>query len=184
MPIFFFCENCNKIVPRFIFYTKKNVKKHNCNKAFCFHCKAYKKKDHYCYMKGTKISAEDNTLFFFDFETRVDENNLMVPFYCIVQKVCKKCENIEFKKGEKNNVECCGEREFIFEEEENELSSVVDRLCEFILLQENSVWIAHNGGRFDTIFIFKFLLEKKKIFPLSIMTGNKIMKLYIYRKKY
>ena len=31
-------------------------------------------------------------------ETRVDENNLMVPFYCVVRKVCKKCEKIEFKK--------------------------------------------------------------------------------------
>ena len=88
---------------------------------------------------------------------------LMVPFYCVVQKVCKKCENIEFKKGEKNNVDCCSQREFIFEEK-NDAAPIVDQLCEFIILQENSVWIAHNGGRFDTIFIFKFLLEKKK-FP-------------------
>ena len=60
-------------------------------------------------MKTSKIRAEDNVLFFFDFETRVDENNLMVPFYCVVQKVCKKCENIEFKKGEKMklNVAVC-----------------------------------------------------------------------------
>ena len=58
-------------------------------------------------MKKVKIRSEDNELFFFDFETRVDENNLMVPFYCVIQKVCKKCENIPFKKGEKNEVECC-----------------------------------------------------------------------------
>ena len=46
---------------------------------------------------------------------------------------------------------------------------VVDTLCEFIVSQENSDWIANNGGRFDTIFIFKYLLEKKKHFPESIM---------------
>ena len=112
----FFCSVCDKICPRFIFFSKTNVKKHNCDKTFCYHCENYKKKDHYCYMKTSKIRAEDNVLFFFDFETRVDENNLMVPFYCVVQKVCKKCENIEFKKGGKNEVECCGVREFVFEE--------------------------------------------------------------------
>ena len=55
-------------------------------------------------------------------------------FYCIVQKVCKKCEKIEFKRN-KNYFD------------------VVNELCEFIFLQKNSVWVAHNGGRFDTIFI-------------------------------
>ena len=35
---------------------------------------------------------------FFYFEPRTDANNLMIPFYCVVQKVCKKCENIDFKK--------------------------------------------------------------------------------------
>ena len=74
------------------------------------------------------IMNEDNTLFFFDFETRVDENNLMVPFYCVVQKVCKKCEDIDFKNGEKNEVKCCGVREFVFEETNGE-KTVVDALC-------------------------------------------------------
>ena len=153
------------------FFSKSNVKKHRCDKTYCYHCQAYKK-DHYCYMKRAIIKNEDNTLFFFDFETRVDETNLMVPFYCVVQKVCKNCENIEFKKGEKNNVDCCGQREFIFEEK-NDNDPVVDQLCEFIMLQENSVWIADNGGHFDTIFIFKFLLEKKIFFLIRSCVGIK-----------
>ena len=40
----FFCKTCNKICPRFIFYTKTDVKKHKCNKRFCYHCQLYKKK--------------------------------------------------------------------------------------------------------------------------------------------
>ena len=79
--------------------------------------------------------------FFYYFETRTDTNNLMITFYCVVQNVCKKCENIDFKKGS-NEVECC-------------------ECC------------------FDTIFIFKYILEKKKIFPESIMCGNKVMMLFI-----
>ena len=39
----------------------------------------------------------------------------MIPFYCVVQNVCKKCENIDFKKGS-NEVEFCGVWEFVFEE--------------------------------------------------------------------
>ena len=104
----------------------------------------------------------------------------MIPFYCVIGKVCKQCENIPFKKGEKNEVECCGQREFIFEETIGG-KLLIDQLCKFIILQENSVWIAHNGGRFDTIFIFKFLMENN-IFPEAIMCGNKIMKLFICGK--
>ena len=74
-------------------------------------------------------------------------------------------------------LECCGVREFVFEEKIH--VPVVDALCEFIVSQENSVWIAHKSSRFDTIFIFKYLLEKKKIFPGSIMCGNKVMMLFI-----
>ena len=40
----FFCIECDKICPRFISYTKTNVKKHKCNKRFCYHCQLYKKK--------------------------------------------------------------------------------------------------------------------------------------------
>ena len=87
----------------------------------------------------------------------------MVPFYCVIQKVCKKCENIEFKKCEKNEVECCGQREFVFEETIGD-KHVVDQLCDFIILQENSVWIAHNGGRF---------VGKGKNFPRHLCMGTK-----------
>ena len=65
MPIFIFCDVCDKICPKFISFTKSNVKKHKCDKSYCYHCQNYKKKDHYCYMKPAIIKNEDNTLFFF-----------------------------------------------------------------------------------------------------------------------
>ena len=54
---YFVCTTCNKIVPRFIFYKKKNVKKHNCDKSYCYHCRDYKKKSH-CYIKPIDIKKE------------------------------------------------------------------------------------------------------------------------------
>ena len=56
-------------------------------------------------------------------------------------------------KKEVMKLECCGVREFVFEEKIH--VPVVDALCEFIVSQENFLCIAHNGGRFDTIFIRK-----------------------------
>ena len=40
---------------------------------------------------------------------------------------------------------------------------------------KNSVWIAHNGGRFDSVFLPQELLVNKKIIPETVMNGNKIM---------
>ena len=40
---------------------------------------------------------------------------------------------------------------------------------------ENSVWVAHNGGRFDNVFLMRELLVQRKIVPKVIMNGNKIM---------
>ena len=152
---YFFSTTCN-LFRVFIFYKKKNVKKkkkkYNCNKSYCYHCRDYKKKSH-CYIKPIDIKKEKTV--------GKNENNLMVPFYCVVQNVCKKCERIEFKNYSfevQDKLECCGVREFVFDRDD-----VVNGKCEFILLQKHSVWVAHNSGRFDTIFIFKFLSEQKQI---------------------
>jgi hypothetical protein len=40
---------------------------------------------------------------------------------------------------------------------------------------KNSVWAAHNGGRFDSVFLLRELLVQRKIVPKVIMNGNKIM---------
>jgi hypothetical protein len=53
---------------------------------------------------------------------------------------------------------------------------IVSELVDFMLTQSgNSVWIAHNGGRFDNVFLMRELLVQCKIVPKVIMNGNKIM---------
>ena len=55
---------------------------------------------------------------------------------------------------------------------------MLDDFFEFMFDRPNSVWIAHNGTRFDMVFILNWLLEKKGVVSLNVvMSGNKIMKL-------
>ena len=52
---------------------------------------------------------------------------------------------------------------------------IVEDLMNFIMLQpKGSVWVAHNGGRFDNIFLMHELV-KRQIVPRVIMNGSKIM---------
>ncbi|CAB3987888.1 DNA polymerase [Paramuricea clavata] len=70
-------------------------------------------------------------------------------------------------------VECCGYRQYVFEKNN---ADIVEDLMNFIMEQpKGSVWIAHNGGRFDSIFLMNELLVKRRIVPRVIMNGNKIM---------
>ena len=71
------------------------------------------------------------------------------------------------------NVKCCGERRYVFSRDDT-----LDNFLEFMFSQNNSVWIAHNGSHFDTVFILNCLQEKKGVTtPNVVMSGNKIMKL-------
>ena len=56
---------------------------------------------------------------------------------------------------------------------------MVTELVEFIFQQRDSVWIAHNGGRFDVIFLLCNLLLEKKLVPETVMNGNKILSLTV-----
>ena len=176
---FKYCEKCGSIVQRKRFH-RKGVHLHNCDKTFCNVCNKYAKKPHFCYMTTIQSSFDSknipsSTLFFFDFETKEDElTHRLTPYYCVVEKVCLKCENQEFETNElKNNVGCCGKRRYVFQGD-----GVLDDFLEFMFSQNNSVWIAHNGSRFDTVFILDWLMNKKGVTtPNVIMSGNKIMKL-------
>ncbi len=195
--LYFFCETCYRITRRFRYVKKGKTVQHDCNKLFCTHCRKQVKKDHQCFIKPAKIAinAEKPTLYFYDFETKTDLNGFMIPFYCVVQKVCIHCDKIDFVKEGENfvphdtelfcdasikPVECCGHRQYVFEKG-NE--SITSDLVNFMLEQpKNSVWVAHNGGRFDSIFLLRELLVKKQIIPDLVMNGNKIISLEIVER--
>ena len=185
----FFCQTCYKKVPRMSCTQGGKRTKHKCDEAYCAHCNAIKKKTHECFMKPCKINIVTRpTLYFFDFETRKDAAGYMIPFYCVVQKVCTACDEKpfvktceEFQRHETDkwcdtsveSVPCCGYRQYVFEKDN---ANIVADLVDFMYAQEkNSVWIAHNGGRFDNIFLLRELLIERDIVPKVIMNGNKIM---------
>lgn len=89
----------------------------------------------------------------------------MFPFYAVVQKVCLTCDKIEFCKSvdyfvscsEKyadasvEKCTCCGYRQYVFD---NDGADVPVDFIDFVLAQEHSIWVAHIGSRFDSIFLF------------------------------
>ena len=185
----FFCQTCYKKVPRMNCTQGGKRTKHKCDEAYCAHCNAIRKKTHRCFIKPCKINiATHPTLYFFDFETRKDAAGYMIPFYCVVQKVCTSCDEKlfvkiceEFRRHETARwcdtsveaVTCCGYRQYVFEKDN---ANIVGDLVDFMYAQgKNSVWIAHNGGRFDNIFLLRELLIERDTVPKVIMNGNKIM---------
>ena len=61
-------------------------------------------------MKDVDTKKGDAVLYFFDFETKVD-TRVFIPYYNMVEKVCKKCKMIPFKKDEcgfVKDLDCCG----------------------------------------------------------------------------
>ncbi|CAB3977900.1 DNA polymerase [Paramuricea clavata] len=159
---------------------------------FCVHCDKIKKKDHHCYIKPVKEQKNESrpTLYFYDFETRVEEGDIyMTPFYCVVQKVCDVCDEKPFVKNYQHflphptesfvdisvePVVCCGYRQYVFEKNNED---IVSDLVDFMMIQpKNSVWVTHNGGRFD-IFLMRELLVERKLVPNVVMNGSKVMSL-------
>ena len=118
----------------------------------------------------------------------------MILFYGIVQRMCRKCDKHPFEISDededrnesedefvdfkiKRTKDCaCGYRQFVFD---NQGESIIPDFVRFLFQQNDSVWIAHNGSRFDTIFLLRHIIQSKYLVPDVIMNGNKVMRLHI-----
>ena len=92
---------------------------------------------------------------FFYFETKTEpDTRLFVPYYCVVERVCSDCKMILFEKDK------CGDVK--------DGDDTIDNFCKFMFSSaELFVWVVHNGSR--------WLFEKKRSNPFTIMSGSKIM---------
>ena len=184
--IFFYCENCESIVRRFQItnFMKRKKKIHNCGKIYCHTCLDSKPKNHYCYIpmknKRNEImytnNMKNNYVYVFDFETESKPNNdgIFIPYYCVVHKFCNLCMDKEEKKSE-----CCKDEWYYFEGE-NTLVEFGDFFLERSGRVVKSKWYAHNGSKFDSLFLLRFLVCSKSLEPNVIMNGYRIIQL-IYK---
>ena len=73
--------------------------------------------------------------------------------------------------------QCCGMDDWTYFEGEN---TDVDFGQYFLSIAEKSHksrWFAHNGSRFDSLFLLRYLVCEKKLIPKVIMNGLRILKL-------
>ena len=122
------------------------------------------------------VASMENVLFvFYDLETRLDPKTdactSHVPNLCVAQQACRACID---REDAAEDCPSCGQREFVFAE---------DPIAEFVayLLSESKyrrvVAIAHYGGGFEALFIFKHLVElaSYRVKPTVITKGSKII---------
>lgn len=179
---------------------------HECYRYFCKLCAAHVSKDHTCCwsppddskrkkclerQQKFNVSAETKTkvetiilqLVFFDFETVVLEDGIDVhklgveqwPNLVVYNRFCHQCIN-------DSSCSRCGIREGFFRYMENDnMWSLTGRFLDWVLndsVNDNALFIAHNGSRFDLHFLVRCLVLRG-IFPSLILNGSQIVRLEI-----
>ena len=162
---------------------KKNM--HNCGIQYCDVCERNRPLMCNCFLSCnigkkdvfyTRNCDEKMNIYVFDFETEANPSNVGIfkPYYGCVYKFCNICMDDCYRKME---YLCCGMNDWIcFEGKDTD-----DLFGQYFLDVANgdvkSRWFAHNGSRFDTLFLLRFLVCKKNLIPKVIMNGLRIMKL-------
>jgi DNA-directed RNA polymerase subunit M/transcription elongation factor TFIIS len=163
------CPSCNEFI--------KPYRNHECGKRYCETCKAYKEKQHLCYMQPLKnvLPSGDGVMFvFFDFETTQvtqysDTARLRVPNLVCEQQFSSLCES---SSNVDKNCTQCGTRKHSFWEDP--VGDLLSYLCEDRPWCKQIIVITHNAKAFDLHFILKRAIFLKWQLEL-IMSGEKIM---------
>ena len=108
--------------------------------------------DHYCYMQKSKIKESSVNYIFYDFETKLDKNNMHVVNYCIAH----------YYDG----------TEFIFHN--------LDDFCKWMFTKKhkNFTVLAHYGKGYDIQFVQEWLVNHS-LKPDVILNGQKILQLEV-----
>ena len=160
--LFKYCNDCNSIVRRFSFTNnKEQTTNHNCKKTYCKTCKKIRETQHNCFIPIPKKQNKTDKIeiYVYGFETKTDfeQNGILVPYYCIVHKLCNRCSNKKFNDLTTSHSNCCGKRCHKFSGNEY-LNSFSDYFIQKSKQNCKSRWFAHNGGKFDSLFSLKKLV--------------------------
>ena len=150
----------------------------SCNEYNCMMCGLKEtfenKENHQCFLKPQKMKKIVDSYWTYDFETCLNEDNDHVLYLatatCLYWK--SKYENLKVKYRYKvvNNYIV-----FYFWGL-NEVFDFFTFLCEDSI--NGSIFYAHNAGKYDSIFIEKYMFERKKLHCSKIQQGLRIMQLY------
>ena len=183
-----FCVKCFSVVRKFVYIDLKGTKQmHNCSTYYCKICEVERPLMHNCclpnYVKRTPFYTmnfdEKYEIYVFDFETEANPSNLGIfkLYFAAVYKFCNVCMDDFHRKME---YQCCGLNDWICFEGDNMLTSFGNYLVEIASKNIKSRWFAHNGSKFDNLFLLHYLVCERNFIPKVIMQGMKIMKL-IYK---
>ena len=130
---------------------------------FCQICKTTRDRQHNCfvpvYCKNKKKKKNIVKVYVYDFETTdLQQNGILVPYYCIVHKFCILCSNDKFKDMTTSSSKCCRERCHRFLRNDC-IQTFTDYFIEKSKDDSKSRWYAHNGSKFDPTFVKKFSMR-------------------------
>jgi len=139
------CKHCNK-------YVSSN---HLCNGRWCCNCKCAVPWEHKCFVlteneRFAKKSGKNDYkgFIFYDYESMVDADQHIPNLVC-AQKICKNCLDKWQYIENSNCASGCGVHVFYTN----------DSFCQWILLQDDFICIAHNMRAYDGIFIMNYLTK-------------------------
>ena len=73
--------------------------------------------------------------------------------------------------------QCCTFNDWIFFEGSNTINEFGNYFIEKADSKTKSRWFAHNGLKFDTLFLLRYLVCMRKLIPKVIMNGFRIVNL-------
>ena len=183
--IFKFCHKCCSYVRRFYYTNAKGKKRmHDCEFVYCKICEKKRKKFHNCFLSFedknnkffTRNCDEKMNVYIYDFETEAspDEIGVFKPYYASVFKFCNVCMNDLARKLEYG---CCEIDPWYFFEGKDTDILFGNFFLEIANQNVKSKWFAHNGSRFNSLFLLRFLVCEKNVIPDVVMNGLKVLKI-------
>ncbi|EFO99349.1 hypothetical protein CRE_20577 [Caenorhabditis remanei] len=175
------CHYCDKIDKRFSY----TMVQHVCDAIkFCLICRKKVGKFHDCHhalyseqaRKKKREKQEEWTMVIFDVESIVTSVNADLSQrgpkhevnFVTYRLICQRCVGHPCRH--------CGPIQYIsYIPLPGEEGSVLDRFCQFLtddVRLKNAYLIAHNGGRYDHVFLISALAQKMNVTPDFVCNGS------------
>lgn len=151
-----------------------------CDEVRCLMCSQKMKQvdmaDHVCFIGREKLKKPSEKYWTYDFETCLDENKHHVIYLATAQPVFPVEMCADMRKYEYHNLpRFPNQPVFVFWGLEGVKSFFEFLKEEFV---SGTTFFAHNAGKYDSIFVEKFMNEMHGELPQKLQRGTKIMQMH------